>query len=98
MAKYLLIWRMHNSRVPVDPRERGAAWGALVTMVENDIEKGAMRDWGAFPGENKGYCVFEGTQLELMRMTQQYIPYVEFETHSVASILDAKDITKELLG
>jgi hypothetical protein len=98
MAKHLLIWRMRNSRIPVDPKERGSAWGALIAMVENDMESGAIKDWGAFPGEGKGYCTFEGTNLELMKVTQQYSPFVDFKTHSVASVLEVKDLITGLSG
>ena len=96
MAKHLLIWRIDQTRVPVNAKERGASWDALLSMVENDLERGAMRDWGVFPGENKGYCTFEGSNLELMKVTQQYSPFVEFTTHPVASILEAKDLIKSL--
>jgi len=96
MAKHLLTWSIDHSRISVDPKERGASWGALLSMVENDLERGAMKDWGVFPGENKGYCIFEGSNLELMKVTQQYSPFVEFNTHPVASILEAKDLIKSL--
>ena len=96
MARHLLLWKMANARTPVDTRERSAAWGALLTMIENDLERGVLKDWGAFPGEGKGYLVFEGSNLELMKMTSQYNPYVMFETHPVANILEVKDFIKSL--
>ncbi len=98
MAKHLLIWRMINDRVPVDPQERGVGWGALLKMVENDLERGVMKDWGAFPGEGKGYAIFDGSNLDLMKMTGQYNPFVVFETHPVATILEVGDFIKTISG
>lgn len=98
MAKHLLLWKMVNERIPVDPQERGAGWGILLAMVENDLEKGVIKDWGAFPGEGKGYAIFEGSNLELMSMTARFNPYVVFETHPAANILEVKDFIKALSG
>lgn len=98
MAKHFLLWKMVNERIPVDPQERGAGWGTLLAMVENDLERGMIKDWGAFPGEGKGYVVFEGSNLELMKMTARFNPYVVFETHPVANILEVKDFIEALSG
>ena len=98
MAKHLLLWRMSNARVPIDSKERGAGWRALLTMVKNDLEGGLVKDWGAFPGEGRGYAIIEGTNLDVMRMTQQFNPYVVFKTHPVASILEVEDLIKEMTG
>ena len=97
MAKHLLLWRLSNTRIPVDPKERGTGWQALLTMVKNDLEGGVVKDWGAFPGEGRGYAILEGTYLDIMRMTQQYNPYVVFRVHPVASILEVDDFIKELV-
>ncbi len=44
MAKHLLIWNLDASRVPVDPKERGAGWEMLMAMVKQDMEKGIVKD------------------------------------------------------
>ena len=94
MAKHLLIWNLDASRVPVDPKERGAGWEMLMAMVKQDMEKGIVKDWGAFPGEGNGYTVVDGTNLEIMKMIQQYSPYVQFEIHPVASVSEVDELIK----
>lgn len=96
MGKYLLIWSMSNDLVPEDPKERASGWKMLLDMVKQDINKGLAKDWGTFPGENMGYCILEGSNLDVMKMTQQYAPYVGFEVHPVASIKDAEELIKHL--
>ncbi len=98
MARHLLLWRMVNERIPVDPKERGAGWGALLNMVEKDLEQGVMKDWGAFPGEGRGYAVFEVSNLDLMKTTAQYNPFVVFVTHPVSTIIEAKEFISSLSG
>ena len=85
-------------RVPVDPKERSAAWGLLMGMIQKDKEKGILKDWGAFTSEGRGYCLVEGTQLEVMQMTEQYTPYVQFETHPVSSIGEINQLLKLMAG
>ena len=40
MGKYLLLLEVDRTRIPIDPKERGAGWGLLMAMVRQDIEKG----------------------------------------------------------
>ena len=48
MGKYLVLWRVVQTQIPIDPKERGEGWGMLMAMVRKDIEKGITKDWGAF--------------------------------------------------
>ncbi len=96
MARYLLLWEVAEDKVPIDPKERGAAWGMLLTMVEADLKKGVLKDWGGFVGELGGYCVAEGTEVEVAMMVQQYTPFVLFQTHPVASLGQVQEVTTAL--
>ena len=98
MGKYLLLWEVDRTRIPIDPKERGAGWGLLMAMVRQDIEKGISKDWGAFVGENNGYAVMEGTELEVMNTIAQYVPYCIFKVHPVASESQVNEMIKALSG
>jgi hypothetical protein len=84
--------------VPVDAKERGAAWGLLLDMVKKDMQAGRSKDWGSFVGELKGYSVAEGTEVEIANMLMQYTPYVSFKTHPIASVAQVGDIIKKMSG
>lgn len=98
MAKHLVLWSMNETRTPADPKERGSGYGVLTAMVKQDIAKGLIKDYGAFPGEGRGYTVVEASYLELMKMTEQYAPYVRFEVHPAASISEVDELIKHLTG
>lgn len=98
MGKYLLLWRLNENLMPIDPKERASGWGMLMEMVKKDISKGIQKDWGSFAGENRGYCVLEGGVSDVLKMTQQYIPYVKFEVHPVASVNEIEEMLKQMLG
>jgi hypothetical protein len=98
MARYLILWEIDESRTPIDPKERGNAWGVLLEMVKNDIKKGITKDWGSFVGENGGFAVFEGTEVEVELALQQYVPYVTFQTHAVGTVDHVSEVIKALTG
>lgn len=96
MGKYLLIWQLDPARIPVNPKERASGWSALMGMVKKDLEKGISKDWGAFIAEEKGYAIADGNETEVSLMTQQYTPYVQFETHPIMSAKQVGDMLKAL--
>jgi len=92
MARYLMTWEMDTSRVPVNPKERAVAWGSLLDMVESDMKKGVLKDWGAYTGEMRGYGVSEGSELEINSMCHQYIPFVQFTVHPLTSVAEMRKL------
>ena len=96
MARYLLLWELDMSRVPVGREERGVGWTILMAMVKEDLREGALKDWGSFVGELKGYAVAEGTEVEIGTFMQRYVPYVRFETHAVGTVSQVEEIIKSL--
>ena len=98
MAKYHLYWRLDQARVPVDAKERGDGWGLLMAMVKQDMESGVLKDFGAFTSEGQGYLIVEGTNVEIMKMTEQYAPYVLFEIKPVSSAEEVNELIQHLSG
>ena len=98
MGKFFLKWRLDTSRIPIDPQERGAGWTLLMNMVKDDRENGILQDFGAFPAEGDGYFIVEGSNLDVMKMTNKYVPYVSFEIYPVATILECDEFLKSMTG
>ena len=98
MGKYLLLWEIDQTKIPIDPKERGAGWGLLIDMVKKDIEKGLIKEWGAFVGEINGYCVVEGNEVEIGNFVQQYVPFVFFKSYPAASVDQVSEIVEALSG
>ncbi len=86
MGRYLVLWKMDKSRLPVNPKERASGYAPLVAMVKQGIEMGKVKDWGAFAGEGRGYEIFEGTELELSLQIEQFIPFADFKIHPLVSL------------
>ena len=98
MGRYLVLWEVDPSRVPVDAKERGGAWSLLMAMIKQDREAGKLKDYGAFVGEINGFGVYEGTEVEVASRLVKYSPYVTFEVHSLLSESQTNEVIKSLSG
>ena len=96
MGKYLLLWKIDPTRLPVSAKERGAGWKGFMEMIKQDIKKGLIKDWGTFIGELSGYAVNEGSELEVMNAVQQYTPFVHFKVHPIGSISQVEEMIKAM--
>jgi hypothetical protein len=96
MGKYLLLWEIDSTKIPVSPKERGTGWNALMEMVKQDIKKGLIKDWGTFIGELSGYAVEEGSELEVMNAVQRFTPFVHFKVHPIGSVSQVEEMIKAL--
>jgi hypothetical protein len=94
MGKYLLLWEIDRTKIPVSPKERGVGFNMLLEMVKQDIKKGLVKDWGTFVGEEYGYAVDEGSEVEVMNACQQYSPFVHFKVHPIASVSQVEEMIK----
>ena len=97
MGKYLVLWELDTTKIPIDPKERGAGWKALMGAVKKDIQEGMTKDWGAFVGETNGYAIHEGTEVEIAVLLQQYVPFVRFKVHPIASVGQVDQLVEALL-
>jgi len=96
LPMFLSLWETDLSRAPLDPKERLAGWAKLLNMIREDLESGRLKDWGSFPGEHAGYAIVEGTELDVFTVTERYVPFVQFETHSVLSLSQVLEGMKAL--
>ncbi len=98
MGRYLVHWEVDQTKIPIDPKERGGGWAGLMAMVRQDLEKGVISNWGSFVGETNGYMVMEGTELEVMTSIQQYVPFCIFKVQPVSSESQVNEMIKALTG
>lgn len=98
MAKYLVMWEVDTSKVPISPQERGAAWTAMLSMIKQDMKDGKVSDWGAFVGETNGYSVMTGGEVELAKNLQRFYPFITFKVYQVASVDQVAEVAKSLAG
>ena len=53
--------------------------------------------WGAFVGEVNGFAVWEGTEVEIAALTNQYVPFVRFDVKAYASVDEVAQIVENLM-
>jgi hypothetical protein len=96
MGRYLLLWDLDPTKIPVDIKERGNGFTMLLDMVKEDMKAGKTKDWGVFVGEFAGYSVTEDTEVELMSRLQRYAPYVHFKVHPIGSVAQVEEMIKAM--
>ena len=96
MEKYLLLWELDRTKIPENPKERGVEFSMFMKLIEQDIKNGILKDWGLFVGEDHGYSVIQGTEVEVIKKVQQYSPLVYFAAHPIASLDQAGEMIKAL--
>lgn len=96
MGKYLLLWQLDVTRVPVDVNERSAAWLMMLEAVKKDLADGIHSDWGTFVGEMKGYTITSDDEVKMINRMQQFFPYLHFEAHPVMTVEQMIEVAKSL--
>ena len=96
MAKYLSLWEMNPSSMPIDPAERSAMLGKLLEMTKKGLAEGGIKDWGIFPGGFAGYGLSEGSGTEALARALTFSPYVKFEVKQVLDINEVAQIMQSM--
>lgn len=96
MPKYLILWEIDTSKVPISREDRAVVWKPMIEMVKEGIKEGKVKDWGSFVGEMSGYSIAEGTEAEIGIFNQQWVPFVNFKTYPIASVDDVEKTIESL--
>ena len=96
MTKYLLQWEVVRERLADDPKTIARGFQGLVSLVKQDLEAGKMKDWGAIPGDQRGYCTVEGNERDVLGLTLRYAPFVKFHVHPVVDVREISEFLKSV--
>ena len=96
MPRYLMTWELDATKVPINPQDRAAAWLPMIQMVKQDMQSGLLKEWGTYIGEMKGFGVAEGSEEEVGKMAQKYIPFVHFTTHPAITVDQMEKTLQEM--
>ncbi len=96
MGKYLMLWEIDASRLPISRKERAAGWKVLLNFIKEDIKEGMTLEWGSFVGELRGFSILEGDELKINIQLQRYAPFVTFKLHSITGVEQAEQLVEEM--
>jgi|COG998Drversion2_1049125.scaffolds.fasta_scaffold283962_2 hypothetical protein len=98
MAKYFSSWQVVRERMADDPATIARSWQMLMGMIKADFESGKLKEWGAFPGSLGGYSVIEGTEVDVMKFTMQYAPYIAFDVRPLVGAAEVEEFIAAAAG
>ena len=84
--KYHVMWELDNSRVSADPNERRAQLEKARAFTDQYFKQHPGEDWGAFPGENRGYWSGATKWQDLSIVSQALAPYYTLTVHQAVSL------------
>ena len=96
--KYLLLWELNEALIPVDPKTRATGFAEFMKIIQRDTASGFTKDWGSFVGTGKGYCVVEGSEVEVTKRLQPFTPFCRFTSYPIASTEQMIEVFKSMIG
>jgi hypothetical protein len=85
MARYILFWEVDTTRTPADPKEKQQQWLGLHAEMEKLLKSGEVTEFANYVGEAAGYCIVDGTEMDVEKIFNIYAPFVKFECKQVIS-------------
>jgi hypothetical protein len=96
MARYMLLWEYDVTRCPLDTKEKVNQWLALADLVKKQLKSGEMKEWAHYAGETTGYLIVEGNEMDVLKMTDSFVPYVKFTSKVLLTIEQCEKVWKSL--
>ena len=96
MPRYLMTWELDHTKIPINPKERANAWLPMIQMVKQDMQSGLLKAWGAYIGETSGFGLMEGSDEEIGKSVQRYIPFVKFTSHPAVTADQMEKLATEM--
>jgi len=98
MAKYLVLWKVEEDKLPADPTEKKKMLLEAVAMVKQQLKEGLVKDWGQCIGESGGYNIVEAKPEEMHSLNASWMPLVKYTVRPVLTIAEAEKAYKALPG
>ena len=97
MGKYLVLWEIDVTKIPIGRKDRGMGWVGLLNMVKEEMKQGITKEWGTFVGETNGFSIMEGTEVEISNTLQNYVPFGIFKVKQILSVEQTEEVIKALI-
>ena len=96
MARYMLFWEYDATRCPLDPKEKVGQWLALTEVVKNQLKNGQIKEWAHYAGETSGFVIVEGTEMDALKVSDSFVPYVKFTSKVLLTIEQCEQVWKSM--
>lgn len=96
MTRYLVNWKAVNSRIAEKQEDRIAQRTAFTQLVQEALKdkSGPLKDWGTIPDGTRGYAIFEGSEADMARMANMFLPHIEFEPYPIITADQFMEVLK----
>ena len=96
MAKYHISWKINLAAYPPDRQARMKLNETLWKVMDDQMKKGLVKDYGVYPDGQSGFLIGGGEILDVYRAVSMFIPYVTCEVDEVIPFEKQKEILREI--
>ena len=85
MTKFHIEWKQ-SSKIPEDPVKLAKLYLSHMEQVKADLKSGKLTDFGQYSNGSSGYCLIEGTEIDVFTTLMKWLPYVEFDVKPIVNV------------
>jgi len=94
LAKYLTLWHLNPTAVPLDPAEHVKLNEMLYARIDNMLKKGEIMEFGFFLEGSSGYAISEGESADTFDLLTGFFPVIRFEPREIIPYKMGKEILR----
>jgi hypothetical protein len=94
MAKFLILWHLNPTAVPLDPAEHAKLNEMLYARIDNMLKKGEIMEFGFFLEGSSGYAISEGESADTFNLLTGFFPIIRFEPREIIPYKTGKEILR----
>jgi len=96
MARYIMFWEYNLGLCPVDPKEKVKQWLTLTEVTKKLLKSGEVKEFAHYAGESAGYCIVEGNEMEVQKLTDSFLPHIKWTTKTLLTLEQCEKVWKSL--
>ena len=97
MARYLALWHLNPFvQFPTDPSKLLELNEKMWAVMDDQIKKGMVKEFGVFQDGTSGYLIAEGNATDVFTASNMFMPYIIGESHEIIPYEKQKEIIRAL--
>ncbi len=96
MARYAVFWEYNIDHCPLSSQQKTDQWLTLADSVKKLLKSGEVKEWTHYAGEAAGYMIIEGSETDVLRLTDTYLPYIKCTVKTMLTIEQCEQVWRSL--
>ncbi len=95
MTRFLALWHFNPSAPwPTDLNGMAMGMEVMYKMIDTNMNKGEVLEFGFFPDGRSGYAISTGEPEDAFRRAFSFYPWLEIDVHEIVPYETGKEIAQ----